>query len=169
MAKKALKSKKSKAKKMAAPAKVQATKSISSKPASKKVSVTDAMQLTKLFAGFFLVNVIVVGIASMLLPDYVVLGNHLADPWVSLAQSMLIVTFLGVGAMPVIELVSGALRMKLSSAHWMAAYLVINAGAIWIVAKFAEMLGLGISSWMVALALAAVMDYLQGLIVKNMD
>jgi hypothetical protein len=38
---------------------------------------------------------------------------------------------------------------------------------IWLVARFAEQLGLGISSWVVAAILALVFDVVQGLLVTK--
>jgi hypothetical protein len=129
-------------------------------------SVTDAMQLVKLTVGFFVVNTVTVAAASQVLKDQVVLGTHMISPLMGLLQSMTVFTLLTIGAMPVIELISGMFKMKLQSMHWMAIYLVVNAAALWVTVRFAEMLGVGISSWMIVVLLAAIMDYLQGMVVK---
>lgn len=49
-----------------------------------------------------------------------------------------------------------------SSAEWMASYFVLNFVGVWVVARFANQLGFGISSWVVALVLAVVLDVVQG-------
>ena len=44
----------------------------------------------------------------------------------------------------------------------MIGYLVINFVGLWSVARGADVLGLGISSWMIVLVIAVVLDFIQG-------
>ncbi len=51
----------------------------------------------------------------------------------------------------------------LTTAHWMAGYLAINFVGLWVISRFSEQFGLGISAWWIVLILAAVLDFVQGM------
>jgi hypothetical protein len=91
------------------------------------------------------------------------LGNHLFPALQSLFYSMIVFTLIAVGATPIIEHMADSSGKKLKELDWIMLYFVVNAVGIWVVARFAEQLGLGISSWLVVVALAVVIDIVQGL------
>jgi hypothetical protein len=127
---------------------------------------TNFSQLAMMVVAFSVVSVGVLYIANMLFPANVVLGNHLVTPMMGLLMSSIVISLLGVSATPLIEWARKAFNLTLNASHWMLLYLVINTLVVWLVARFAEILGLGISSWVVALALGFVLDVVQGLLVK---
>lgn len=45
---------------------------------------------------------------------------------------------------------------------WMKLYFVVNTLSVYLITRFAEIYGLGVSSWIVVLVLAALMDIVQG-------
>jgi hypothetical protein len=45
----------------------------------------------------------------------------------------------------------------------MLTYFAINIVALWEITRFAENLGLGVSSWVVVILLAAALDWAQGM------
>ncbi|MEN8252886.1 MAG: hypothetical protein ABFQ62_00700 [Patescibacteria group bacterium] len=130
---------------------------------------TSFKQLLTMFVSFFLVQSAIVYLASMLFADQVVLGTHLYSPLQGLLQSMFVLTLIMVGAMPVIELVLKRYKIKFQDKHWLLLYFVINTVAIWVVARFAEQLGFGISSWLVAVILGLIFGVDQALIVKKIS
>ena len=143
----------------------QASPSMSSASAV-SVDETNFSQLAMMVVAFSVVSVIVLYIANMLFPENVVLGNHIVTPMMGLLMSSIVISLLGVSATPLIEWARKAFNMTLTASHWMLLYLVINTLAVWLVARFAEILGLGVSSWVVALGLGFVLDVAQGLLVK---
>lgn len=137
--------------------------------ARKNQPLNPTMSLTQLsvgFVGFFIANAIVFYLANRLFPTQLVLGTHLLTPFAALMYANFVFTLLLVGATPVIEAVAEQTQTKLKDMHWMGLYFVINTAALWFVARFAEQLGLGIASWLVAVLVAIVLDFVQGMVVK---
>lgn len=128
------------------------------------VKAMSGKQLSAMFLVFLLANSAFVFIANSIFPSHVVLGNHLFSPVIALFYSMLIFTLITVGMVPVVETVSESMKHKLKDMDWMVLYFVINAITLWMVARFALQLGFGISSWFVAVALAVVLDLIQGIL-----
>lgn len=128
---------------------------------------TTFKQLLIMFASFFVLHSATVYLAYMFMPGTVALGTHVFSPLQALLQSVFIITLIMVGFTPAIEFLEERYQMKLKDMHWVLLYFVINAAAIWFVARFSEMLGFGISSWMVAVVLAVIFDLEQGLVMKN--
>ena len=75
---------------------------------------------------------------------------------------MAIVSLIAVGFMPVIENLAKQKKIKLTSTHWIILYWVVNAASLWLMGRFAELVGLGLNSWMVAVSLGFALDLLQG-------
>jgi uncharacterized membrane protein YvlD (DUF360 family) len=67
----------------------------------------------------------------------------------------------------VIEAASEASGTKLSNGQWMGLYMVINVVAIWVLARLAEDIGFGISSWVVAVILGALLNLVQGVLIMS--
>jgi hypothetical protein len=135
---------------------------------AEKSAVTPFKWLVAIYALFFLAHVAVVALASSFFPSQVVLGTHMLSPLLALMYSMGVFTIITVGALPVIEGLSKATGMKLQDMHWMVIYYVVNFAGLWITARFAEMLGMGVANWTVVAVLALVIDIVQGLIIKNL-
>ena len=127
--------------------------------------VMSVLQLATMYVLFLIANAIILYAASMLFPQAVVLGTHTITPMAAVVYSMLVLTSLLVGAVPIIESVVNSLRLKLGNMQWMFIYLVLNVGGLWVLGRFAEELGMGLSSWMVAVALGFVLNIAQGLLV----
>ncbi len=128
---------------------------------------TGGMMLVLLFLALFVTNSLVVHFANVWFPEAVVLGtNTISRGWALLhavGSLSLIVAF----AAPFLHYYESRKAAKLSSMEWMIAYFAINVGGIWVVSRFAEQFGLGVSSWMVVVALALVLDIVQGLVVMS--
>lgn len=109
------------------------------------------------------VNIIVVSFAGRLAPEAIVLGSFSASRGWALLHSMGTLTLLNVFMIPLVhyhEVVRGKMY---NSKEWMLAYLLVNFVGLWVIARFADNLGLGLSAWWVALLLAIVLDWVQGL------
>lgn len=156
--KKANKATKSKIK--AVPKKVEETLAVAS-------STMTAKQLSITFVVWMLAHTTIFFLANRFFPEAVALGTDQFSTWQALLFSMLVLTLITVGFIPLVEMIASSAKRSLSAMDWMVTYFVINTAAIWVVARFAEQLGMGISSWVVAVVLALVIDAVQGLLVSK--
>lgn len=131
------------------------------KNTSGPVTATTAGQLSVMFVLTVAFAIITVFLANVFLPKQVVLGNNIFSPGAALIYSAITYGLLSVGAVPVVEWLSEKKETRLTENKWMLVWLVVNFFAFWIVARFAELLGMGISSWRVVAVLALIMDVLQ--------
>lgn len=115
------------------------------------------------------VSTLVIYLANMFFPEQVVLGT--------MSISMIWAVALSAGKLGVITtfahpfLKEWELRQgkPLTPIHMMGYYLVVNFAALWFITRFAEIFGLGVSSWMVLLALAIVLDIVQGIAMTGVE
>lgn len=124
--------------------------------------------MVKSFIAMFLVNVGVVFVANRFFPALVVLGTHQISPMMGLLTSMAVLSLIVTGAMPVIEWAKKEFKLKLKDKDWMIIYWLVNIVGLWVVSRFAETLGLGISSWVVVVVLAFFLDMAQGLVMMKL-
>lgn len=108
------------------------------------------------------VNMVVLYGANMWFPEHVVVGTQsLTVAWgLFLSSSALAV--LGMLFMPVATYWESMMGRNLKPMEMMGLYFVENVVGLWLVTRVSDIFGLGVSSWMVILALAVVMDLLQG-------
>lgn len=141
-----------------------AAKSVQS---SAPMQVMTAKQLSILFVLWFIGHVVVIYLANQMFPESVVLGTHFFSSMQALIYSMIVFTLIVVGMMPLVEHVAMSARKQLKTLDWIVIYFLINAVGLWVVARFAEQLGMGLKSWVVAVALAAVIDVVQGILIMK--
>ncbi len=133
---------------------------------AKKVATQGSMstpQLVAMFVSCWLVGIVIVGVASLLFPGAVALGTYNISPLMALVMSMGVLSLLGVACAPVIETISRKEHLQLGMTHWIVLYFVINVLLIWGLARLSEVLGFGISGWMVAVVLGLLLDFAQGM------
>jgi hypothetical protein len=124
-------------------------------------SSTTSREMALMYLVTFGVNAAVLYAANMMFPKNVVLGNmSLSAPWAILLSSGALAVF-SILAVPVIEYAQEKMG-PFSMTHWILGYLVINFAGIWLVSRYAEQFGFGISAWWVGLILAGITDFLQG-------
>lgn len=112
----------------------------------------------------YLTNMAVLFIAQQLFPDAIVLGTHSLSYWWALAMSMGELTILGAVVMPFVGKYEKMRQKVFSPMEWTALYLVVNAVGLWVISRFSEQFGLGVTSWMVVVSLAIVLDVVQGMV-----
>ena len=117
----------------------------------------------------FAVNALVVSLANSLMPQQVVLGTQFISKGWAIIHSMGTLALLTTFAVPFIREYEKSRGKMLSSTEWMVAYFVLNFVGIWLIARLAEQLGFGISSWVVALVLAIVLDVVQGIAMMQVE
>lgn len=158
--------KKIKSKKNSHSSLAQALRSTKSTTAAHSMKFMTAQQLTVVTLLWFVAHSVIIYFANQWYPSSVVLGTATITSMMAILYSMVVFTLLTVGAIPVIELVAAHMRWRLSNLHWFGLFWVIDAAALWFVARCAEQLGMGISSWVVAVVLGLLIDIAQGLLVK---
>ena len=131
--------------------------------AKEKLPVTTSAQMAHMFFVLLAVNSSVLWLANAFFPKMIVLGNAMLDRNWAIFLSMGMLSLIGILCVPIFEYYQAQKSKALTSMDWMVGYLVINFVAIWGITRFAEEFGMGISAWWIALILAAVMDFLQGL------
>ncbi|OGY19595.1 MAG: hypothetical protein A2900_00590 [Candidatus Chisholmbacteria bacterium RIFCSPLOWO2_01_FULL_50_28] len=117
----------------------------------------------------FVVNGLVLLLSNSLFPRQVVLGTQFITKGWAIIHSMVALALLGTFAIPLVREYEKSRGKMFTSREWMVAYLVLNFVGVWVVARFADQLGFGISSWMVALVLAAVLDVVQGAVMMQVE
>lgn len=132
-------------------------------------SKNPGMLITATFVIMYVVNAPILYLAHMLFPEQVVLGNvTLSLLWaifLSMSALSLLVTLL----VPFLHEVERRLDRDLTMQEWFGAYLAINFGGIWLISRFSEQFGLGVSSWLVVLGLAVVMNFVQGIAMMQFE
>lgn len=127
------------------------------------------MIITATYVIMYIVNAPILYLANMLFPEQVVLGTAtLSLMWavvLSMSALSLILTLL----IPFLHEIERKLDRDLTMQEWIGAYLAINFGGIWLISRFSEQFGLGVSSWLVVLGLAVVMNLVQGVIMMQFE
>lgn len=136
---------------------------------SKTLIQNPGMMLVLTYFILFTVNSLVVYLASVFLPGNVVLGTqHITTGW-ALIHSMGTLALVNTFAIPFIREYENRRGRMLSNLEWMVDYFLINLVGVWVLARFAEQLGFGIRSWVVALFLAIVLDLAQGMVMMQVE
>lgn len=111
----------------------------------------------------FVVNAIVLTIANMFFPQHIVLGTHALPFWWAVCMSMGKLALLTAFVLPFVSRYENMRGRIFSPPEWMGLYLVVNFVGLWVITRFSEQFGLGVTSWVVVLGLAAVLDVFQGM------
>lgn len=116
----------------------------------------------------FVANVVVLYLANMFFPELVVLGTISLTMLWGILLSMGVLTLIDVFAIPFVHVYENKRGKMFNSMEWMVAYFLINLGGIWLIARFPDQFGFGIKSWLVAVVLAVVMDFFQGMVMMQL-
>lgn len=123
-------------------------------------------QIATMFVLFLAANFAALYLMNKWWPTNIVLGTHFFSPMVALLYTVLPLSILAVGLVPVVEYIMDTTNWKANDYHWLVLSFVVNAAAIWSLTRFAEWVGMGVSSWMVVAAMAIVLTAIQGGIAK---
>lgn len=132
-----------------------------------KVQAQHGLMMIYSFIALMLTNVIVLMIVNALFPTKVVLGTYSISYWWAIYHSMFKLTVVSVFVMPLMTFYEWKNKLVASPKQWMALYFVVNFLVIWEITRFADNLGLGVSSWGVVLLLAAIFDMAQGMVMMG--
>lgn len=135
-----------------------------------KIETKDAgMMMVITYLVLFVVNSLVVFLANQWFGDQVVLGTlHITRGW-ALIHSMGTLSLIGTFVVPFVRKLEERQGRMLTSKEWMMGYLVINVIGVWLVSRFAEQMGFGITSWRVAIVLGVVLNLIQGAVMMGLE
>ena len=97
------------------------------------------------------------------------LGTAHLTPFMGLLFASAKLALIGTFIIPFVTEYERMQKRTLSSRDWMILYFFVNFATLWLIARFAEQLGLGLSSWVVAAVLAAVLDFAQGAAMMQLE
>ena len=115
------------------------------------------------FVVLFLTNVFGIYIANMFYPKMVVLGTFGLTSYEALLLGAGTLAVMNTLLMPLFHMYENSRKKMLSSMEWMIGYAVMNVVALWLISRVPTIFGVGVSSWMSLVALALVLDFIQGL------
>lgn len=138
-------------------------------PVKEKPAQNPGMILVISYAVIYLVNVLVLSFANMYYPEQVVLGTMSMDRTWAILHSMGTLSLLLVFAIPFIHEIEKMKGRELTSLEWMVKYYALNFVGLWIITRFSDQFGLGVTSWMVIAVLAAVLDFFQGMAMMGLE
>jgi hypothetical protein len=111
------------------------------------------MMLVISFFTLFGVNAVLLYLANMFFPQYIVLGT----------QSFLVLL------LPFATILERKLGRELKPQEWIAGYFIANLVGLWTLARFSDQFGMGLSAWYVAAGLAVVLDLVQGMVMMQFE
>lgn len=134
-----------------------------------KTSANPGMMMVTSYFVLFAVNALIIYLANTYFPKNVVLGTaSISLPW-SIFHSMGTLALINILVIPFIREIEKWKGRMLTSMEWMVKYLVVNFVGVWVITRFSEQFGLGVSSWIVVLALAIVLDFVQGVAMMQIE
>lgn len=126
-------------------------------------------KLSMTFIAIFVVNMVVIYVANIIFPLDVVLGNMNLSRFWALVISAATLALLTLLVMPLLRMYERNRKRNLSPKETMAAYFVLNFVFLWLLSRAADVFGLGLSSWLVVLILAVLLDLAQGFAAMRID
>jgi hypothetical protein len=127
-----------------------------------KVQAQHGLMMILTLITLFVVNSLVLYVANMLFPSAVVLGTESVPYGWAIYHSMFKLSVICTMVMPLVTMYEWKNKTIFTPKQWMMTYFVINFGALWVISRFAENIGLGFSSWFVIVLFAGVLDMAQG-------
>jgi hypothetical protein len=130
---------------------------------------TPGMMLVLSFFTLFGVNAVLLYLANMFFPQYIVLGTQSMNMWWAILHSMGTLALFLVLLLPFATILERHLGRELKPQEWIAGYFVANFIGLWTLARFSDQFGMGLSAWYVAAGLAVVIDLVQGMVMMQFE
>lgn len=138
-------------------------------PKTKPSTDNPGMILVITYLTLFVINILVIYLANLLFPQYVVLGTaHVSKTW-AILHTMGILALVDTFAIPFFREIEKAKGKMFTSKDWMAAYFILNFVGVWLITRLADQLGFGITSWVIAAILAVILNLAQGIAMMQLQ
>ncbi|MFZ2199789.1 MAG: hypothetical protein WAV40_03295 [Microgenomates group bacterium] len=128
-----------------------------------KVQAQTGLMLFYSFLTLMVTNVLVIFIANALFPSQVVLGSASVPFLWAIHHSMFKLSVIGTFIMSFVAYYEWKKSTTFTPKQWMITYFVVNLVGLWGITRFAENLGLGVSSFGVLIILAIAFDFAQAM------
>lgn len=135
----------------------------------KITSQNSGIMLVVTYFILFLVNAVIIYLANFFFPQILVLGTLTIPFYWAIIHSAGVLALFDTFAIPFAREYENVRGKMLTSIEWMAIYFIINFVGFWVIARFPEQFGMGIKSWMVAFAIAVILDFLQGIVMMQLE
>ncbi|MBI2009825.1 MAG: hypothetical protein HYS86_01470 [Candidatus Chisholmbacteria bacterium] len=132
-------------------------------------SNSNGLTLVTTYFVLFAVNLLVLYFAHLWFPQAVVLGTEYLTLGWSLLHSMGTLALIGTFSIPFLHRYEESRGRPLTSKDWLLAYLIINFVGLWLISRFSEQFGLGVTSWVVVAVLALTLDIVQGAAMMQLE
>lgn len=111
------------------------------------------MKDARMFIIFWFINSVILYFAPFIFTGLVVTGNARLAPFMGSLISGFLLTVADAITLPVFE----SLKIKLKDEwQWALAYLFVNVLGVWVVARYADLTGVGVASAWVAVVIGAI-------------
>lgn len=130
---------------------------------------TAGLVLVASYFAILAVNIVILYLANWIFSRQVVLGTFSISYGWAVLHSMGLLALLDTFAIPFIHYYEFRLGRILGPREWLIFYGVINFAGLWFISRFADALGLGLSSWWVALYLGFIFSFTQGIVMMSLD
>jgi hypothetical protein len=127
------------------------------------------MMLVLTYFALLATNIMVLYLAQMWFPQYIVLGTLSLTAMWALCMSMAKLALINTFAIPFFTEWEHRRGKLLSSMDWMAGYFLVNFLGLWLITRYPVQYGLGVTSWMVIAVLALVLDLVQGMVMMKLE
>lgn len=114
------------------------------------------------FFTVMIVNAVVIAAAHQLFPRQIVIGTMSMTPFQAVLMSSAALSLITILVLPLFTEIEIRNKRALSPVEMIIGYFFIDFIGLWVITRVAELFGLGVTSWFVVLALAIVLDFLQG-------
>lgn len=125
--------------------------------------------LTATYFVLFVINAVIIYLANFFFPQFAVLGTITIPLYWAIIHSAGVLALLGTMAIPVVHEYENWREKMLTTNEWMISYFILNFVGIWLIARFPEQFGFGISIWLVAFVLAIILDFVQGIAMTSLQ
>lgn len=117
----------------------------------------------------FAVDIAVLWLANSFFPKQVVFGTVNLSPTWAMLHTTGVLALLGTFGIPVAREIERWKGRPLKPGEWMVKYFILNFAALWLLSRFNDGFGFGLSAWWVVAALAAALDFAQGLAMMRLE
>lgn len=144
-------------------------KSLKTAETSRPPLQSPGMMFVMSFFAMALANGLVLWAAHTSLPESIVLGTISLNKIWALVLPSATLSLIGMLALPFLSELENRRKKTLSPVEMTLAYFLINFVSVWLLTRFSEVFGLGVTSWVIVLGLAVALDIIQGVVMVSLQ
>ena len=126
-----------------------------------KVKARTGLTIFYSYITLFITNAVTISLANYLFPTEIVLGTYALTPSWSLYLAVVELTVVCTMIFPLVYYHEYRRGSEYTAKEWMMLYFAVNTITIWSIARFADKIGFGISSWYIAIILGIILQWMQ--------